>query len=110
MRALVVPIAGDVEVVDFNENDVESWVKFVGGEHGIDFITLRESGLQVLVDDHSITDDRPRNERVTWFLKGTGRWLSEVYGTVLIVGVHPDSGETIDVHEVLTEALTAATG
>ena len=96
-----------MQVVDFRENDPGSWAGLVGAAHGVDFITLRENGLQVLVDDHSITDSRPMNERVTWFLKGTGRWLSEVYGAVLIVGVHPDTGDTTDVHEVLAEALAS---
>jgi hypothetical protein len=110
--AVYVPVEGPIQQVDFNENDVDSWVKQLDPEgsldtQGIDFITLRESGLQVLVDDHSVTNAMPMNVRMTWFMRGTGRWLSEVYGPALMVGVHPDSGETINLHEVLASALVA---
>lgn len=106
MRALLIPVDGDPQPVDFRDGEPDVWADMIGAK-GIDFITVREKGVQVLVDDRSITNNHPMNLRVTWFLKGSGRWLSEVYGTVLIVGLHHDTGETIDMHEVLYAALLA---
>jgi hypothetical protein len=105
VRAIRVPVEGDPEPIDFHDDQPSVWADLIGAAHGVDFITLRESGLQVVVDDHSLVADKPLNPRVTWFAKGSGRWLSEVHGDVLIVGVDPDSGETTDIHEVLYEAL-----
>lgn len=103
-RALLVPVEGPPTEVGFPDGNPGAWAGLIGAVSGCDFITLRESGLQVIVDDRSLLDGRPINPRVTWFLKGTGRYLSEVAGTVLIIGVG-EGGETVDVHPVLMEAL-----
>lgn len=103
-RALIVPVEGTPTEVGFPERNPGAWAGLIGATSGCDFITLREQGLQVIVDDRSLLDGRPRNDRVTWFLKGTGRWLSEVAGTVLIIGVD-EAGETVDVPDVLLNAL-----
>lgn len=105
-RALVIPVEGEPTEVDFPPGNPGAWAGMIGAVSGCDFITLRHEGLQVLVDDRSRIDGRPLNIRLTWFLKGTGRWLSEVYGTCLLVGVD-EAGETADVHEVLLTALSA---
>lgn len=106
MRAIQVPAEGDVAVVDWDETNPEQWYTLVDGD-GVDFITMRENALQIIVDHHSMLNGKPQNQRVTWFLKGTGRWLSEVRGTVLIVGITPDSGMPTDVPDMLAEVLSA---
>lgn len=108
MRALIIPVEGTPTEVDFPTGNPGAWAGLIGAVSGCDFITLREQGLQVIVDDRSLLDGRPTNQRVTWFLKGTGRWLSEVAGTVLLIGVDPDSGETADVPDVLLSALVGS--
>lgn len=108
MRAILVPAVGQPTVFDFNENDSDQWCVAVE-DLTCDFITMRDQGLQAIVGGMSLLNGKPRNERVTWFLKGTGRWLSEVAGTVLIVGVHPISGETTDVPDMLADVLTVST-
>lgn len=107
MKALLVPEHGPVSVVEFNEQQPDQWAAMVGDET-VDFITLREQGLQILVGGRSLLNGSAPNHRVTWYLKGSGRWLSEAAGPVLIVGIHPDSGETEDVNEVLLNALATA--
>jgi len=105
VKAILVPVEGEAVEVDWRENDPTQWERLVDGE-SVDFITLREQGLQVLVDGRSMLNGKDQNLRVTWFLKGTGRWLSEVRGTVLIVGVDPDSGEAVQVPDMLAEVMT----
>lgn len=108
LKAVVIPVEGPIREVEFPDEDPGSWPALVDGE-GVDFITLREMGLQVLVDDRSILDGKPLNTRMTWFLRGTGRWLSEVYGTALLVGIHPYSGETVDVDMTLAAVIVTET-
>lgn len=107
--ALLVPVDGETVQIEFPSGNPGAWAGLIGAVSGCDFITLRDQRLQVIVDDRSMLDDRPLNPRVTWFLKGTGRWLSEVRGTVLLVGMD-DIGETADVHEVLLTALLGGGG
>jgi len=107
--ALVIPVEGDTVKVDFPEENPGAWAGLIGAVSGCDFITLRDQRLQVIVDDRSMLDGRPVNTRMTWFLKGTGRWMSEVHGTVLLVGMD-DGGESVDLHEVLLTALLGGGG
>lgn len=103
------PVEGTASEVEWRENDPSQWESLVDGE-SVDFITLREQGLQVLVDGRSMLNGKEQNQRVTWFLKGTGRWLSEVRGTVLIVGVQPDTGEPAPIPDMLAEVMTHPVG
>lgn len=106
MRAILVPPDGAVTEFNFDPEDSDQWCLAVG-DLTVDFINLRDQGLQVIVGGRSLLNGSPTNPRVTWFLKGTGRWLSEVAGTVLIIGLDPQTGESLDVPDMLSEELVS---
>lgn len=109
MIAVLIPVEGRIEQVEFNPNAPDTWAGLldggVGGATGVDYITLRDQGMQMFVDEWGVPKGLPLNVRATWFMRGTGRWLSEVYGPVLLTGLHAESGESIDLYEVLTGVI-----
>lgn len=86
-----------VERIEFDPHAVDTWGALVGDPSGVDFITVREQGIQFVVGDTSILRDAPHNRRARWYLRGTGRWnIGPVRGDVLIIGVD-QAGESADV-------------
>lgn len=103
MRGLLIPVTGAVTEVEWDENP-DQWQRLIGAT-SLDFITIREVGVQVMVGDWSLVDGSAFNERASWLMLGLGR-ANRVHGTTLVVGLDPETGDGADLYDALIQAAT----
>lgn len=106
LTALFVPAEGPMEQFHTPDLDLDEVARRIGVD-ALDVVNVRPRAISVLVDDIALlrTPRPPVNLRATDL---TG-YPGGIYGDVVVVGLDPDTGETLDVPGWVIDLLTTPT-